>query len=198
MATRISDADRATRDAPADSGVVGGPGKPSGDSPVVPSILAAWVLSIGIDLFLHAGLLARLYLEPSPFLLPANEAFRRIPLGYLTFLILTVGLFWLIRRLRFRGFAAGFLFAAGAGAVAWGALVLGLYSISTANPTLLAGWWIGQTTELAFAGGVLAAAENRVPLRRIWIAVGAAVIALAAATVALQSLGFAPAMRVVS
>jgi hypothetical protein len=57
------------------------------------SIAAAWVLSVGIDLFLHGGLLARLYAEPSPFVLLAEDAFRRIPLGYLTFLILTVGLF---------------------------------------------------------------------------------------------------------
>jgi hypothetical protein len=79
----------------------------SGHSAAVLSIAAAWVLSIGIDLFLHAGLLAHLYVEPSPFLLPAEDAFRRIPLGYLTFLMLTIGLFWLLRRLQVRGFTAG-------------------------------------------------------------------------------------------
>ena len=52
-------------------------------------IAAAWILSLGFDLFLHAGLLAHLYVEPSPFLLPPEEAFRRIPFGYLTFLIFT-------------------------------------------------------------------------------------------------------------
>lgn len=128
------------------------PGGPAGRSAAVLSMAAAWALSIGIDLFLHAGLLARLYVEPSPFLLPAQDAFRRIPLGYLTFLILTVGLFWLLRRLRIRGFTAGFRLAAVAGAVVWGAPVLGLYSISTANPGLLIGWWIGQTVELSVAG----------------------------------------------
>jgi hypothetical protein len=94
--------------------------------------------SVGIDLFLHGGLLARPYVEPSPFLLPAEDAFRRIPLGYLTFLILTIGLFWLLRRLHVRGVAAGF--RAVAGAVVWGALVLGLYSFSTASQSLLIGW----------------------------------------------------------
>lgn len=34
-------------------------------------------------------------------------------------------------------------------------------------------------------------------LKRVWTVVGVAVVALAAATVALQSLGFAPAMKVV-
>lgn len=173
------------------------PSGTSGRSAAVLSIAAAWVLSIGIDLFLHGGLLAHLYVVPSPFLLPAQDAFRRIPLGYLTCLILTIGLFWFIRRLQIQGFTAGFRLAAVAGAVVWGALVLGLYSISTANPSLLTGWWIGQTVELAFAGGVLGSAASGVPLRRVWIVVGVAVVALAAATVALQTLGLAPAMKVV-
>lgn len=161
------------------------------------SIVAAWILSIGIDVFLHGGLLARLYVEPSPFLLSAEEAFRRIPLGYLTFLILTVGLFWLLRRLGIRGFSAGFRLGALAGAVVWGALVVGLYSISTARPSLLLGWWIGQSVELGFAGGVLGAVANGVPVKRVWVAVAVGLVVLAAATVALQSLGLAPAMKVV-
>lgn len=173
------------------------PVEPSGNLAAVLSIAAAWVLSLAIDLFLHGGLLARLYVEPSPFLLPAGDASRRIPLGYLTFLILTIGLFWLVRRLQVRGFAAGFRLGAVAGGVVWGALVFGLYSISTASLTLLTGWWIGQTVELGFAGAVLGAAANGVPLKRVWATVGIAVVLLAAATVALQSLGFAPAMKVV-
>lgn len=152
---------------------------------------------MGIDVYLHGGLLARLYVEPSSFLLPAEDAFRRIPLGYLTFLILTIGLFWLFRRLHVRGAAAGFRLGAVAGAVAWGALVLGLYSISTASPSLLAGWWMGQSVELAFAGAVLGAVTDGVSLKRVWAIVGVAVVALAAATVALQSMGLAPAMKVV-
>jgi hypothetical protein len=159
------------------------------------TIVAAWVLSVGIDLFLHGGLLARLYVEPSPFLLPSEVAFRRIPLGYLAFLILTVGLFWLLRALHVRGISAGFRLGAGAGLVTWGALALGLYSISTVSVNLLAGWWIGQTVELGFAGALLGAAANRVPLKRIWTVVGVAVVVLAGATVALQSLGLAPAMK---
>lgn len=178
--------------------VVADPMESCGHSAAVFPIAAAWVLAMGIDLFLHAGLLAHLYVEPSPFLLPAQDAFRRIPLGYLTFLVLTIGLFWLLCRLRIRGFVAGFRLAAVAGAVVWGALVLGLYSISTAELDLLIGWWIGQTVELAFAGGLLGAVANQVPLRRVWMFVGIAIVALAAATIALQSLGLAPAMKVVS
>jgi len=168
----------------------------SGTVATLLSIAAAWVLSVGIDLFLHAGLLAHLYVERSPFLLPAEDAFRRIPLGYLTFLVLTAGLFWLMRRLHVRGLGAGFRLGALAGAIVWGALVLGLFSISTARVRLLTGWWVGQTAELAFAGAVLGAAANRVSARRIWLIVSVAVVVLVAATVALQSLGLAPAMKI--
>jgi hypothetical protein len=169
----------------------------AGSSRAMLSVAAAWFLSIGFDLFLHGGLLAGQYVEPSPFLLPAEEAFRRIPLGYLSFLILTVGLFWLLRRLGVRGAMPGFRAGAAAGAVVWGATVVGLYSISTASLPLLAGWWIGQTVELGLAGAVLGAAANRVPLKRIWAIVAAAVVLFVAGTITLQSLGLAPAMKVV-
>ena len=160
------------------------------------SIGAAWVLSVGVDLFLHAGLLARLYAEPSPFLLPAEEAFRRIPLGYLTFLVLTAALFWFLRRLDVRGALAGFRYGAAAGAVVWGALTVGLFSFSTATLPILAGWWVGQTVELGLAGAVLGAAANGAPLKRIWWIVAASFVALVVVTIVLQSLGLAPPMKV--
>ena len=161
------------------------------------SVAAAWILSVGFDLLLHGGLLAGLYIEPSPFLLAPEEAFRRIPLGYLAFLVLTMGLFWLLRRLGVRGSISGFRYGVATGAVVWGALVVGLYSISTATLPLLAGWWIGQTVELGLAGSVLGAAANRVSLKRIWAIVAVAVVAFATGTIMLQSLGLAPAMKVV-
>jgi hypothetical protein len=180
-----------------DQAVVTGRAESSGRLVALSSIAAAWVLSVAIDLFLHAGLLARVYVEPSPFLLPAEDAFRRIPLGYLTFFILTIGLFWLLRRLNVRGIRAGFRLGAVVGATVWGALVLGLYSISTASLSLLVAWWVGQTAELAFAGAVLGAAADRVSLKRIWAVVSLVLVVLVAATVTLQSLGLAPAMKVV-
>jgi hypothetical protein len=160
-------------------------------SRMVLSVAAAWLLSLGFDFFLHGGLLARLYVEPSPFLLGPEDALRRIPLGYLTFLILTVALYWFLRRLEVRGAAAGFRYGAAAGAVIWGALVIGLYSITTGRPTVLAAWWIGQTIELGLAGAVIGAGEAGAPLRRIWTIVAAAVLVLAAVTIVLQSTGLA-------
>ena len=166
-------------------------------SRVVSAVAAAWMLSLGFDVFLHGGLLARLYVEPSPFLLGPEPAFRRIPIGYLAFLVLALALYWLVARLGVRGAVAGARQGIAAGAVVWGAMGLGLYSISTASLPLLAGWWIGQTMELGLAGAVFGAAANGTSLKRIWVLVMVAVVACVAATVVLQSLGLAPPMKVV-
>jgi hypothetical protein len=139
--------------------------------------------------------LATLYVKPSPFLLEPQDAFRRIPLGYLAFLILTIGLYWLFRKLDVRGLVNGFKLGATAGFVVWGAVVVGLYSISTIELSLAIGWWLGQTLELGFAGAVLGAAANGTPLKRIWILVGITILACVALTVVLQSIGWAPAMQ---
>jgi hypothetical protein len=141
--------------------------------------------------------LARLYVGASPFLLQPEAAFRRIPLGYLSFLVLTLGLYWLFHRLDIRGGISGFRYGGSVGLAVWGSLVVGLYSISTAGLPLLMGWWMGQTIELGLAGTVLGAAAAGVSLKRIWITVVLAVIGCIAGTVILQALGLAPAMRVV-
>ena len=70
-------------------------------------VAAAWVLALGFDFLLHGGLLAPLYAGESPFLLPPETAFARIPAGYLAFLLLAAGLLWLFRRLDVRGWRKG-------------------------------------------------------------------------------------------
>jgi hypothetical protein len=148
---------------------------------------------IGVDLFLHAGLLAPLYDWESPFLLAPELAFIRIPVGYVAFLILAAALVWLMPRVGIRGSRRGAILGAGAGAVVWGALVLGLWSISTADPLLLAGWWIGQTLELAFAGYLIGAALAGTRIRLLALQVGAVMVVGAGSAVLLQSLGYAAA-----
>ena len=160
-----------------------------------PAVLTAWFLSVGVDLFLHGGLLARLYAVPSGFVLPANQAFRRIPFGYLAFLLLTSALFWSCRRGDVRGVGAGWRHGFVIGIVVWGALALGLYSISTAGVPLLLGWWLGQAVELGVAGGVIGGLAAGVSFRRMLLLVALIVFVLLALTVALQNLGMAPAMR---
>ena len=53
-------------------------------------IFISWLSMLGFDFLLHAGILAKIYTKPSPFLLVAEQAFIRIPLGYLSFLVFAV------------------------------------------------------------------------------------------------------------
>jgi tryptophan-rich sensory protein len=117
--------------------------------------LLAWMSMIGFDFFLHAGVLAPLYAVENPFLLPPERAFALIPIGYLSFLGLAILLIWLMAKISIRDWKKGALFGLQLGLFAWGSLVLGLYSIATASPVLLLGWFLGQTIELGIAGAVV-------------------------------------------
>ncbi|HUV28132.1 MAG TPA: hypothetical protein VMW34_12270 [Anaerolineales bacterium] len=61
--------------------------------------LLSWLSVIGLDFLLHASILASLYVEPHPFLLPPERAFTLIPYGYLSFLIFVILVVWLIVKL---------------------------------------------------------------------------------------------------
>jgi hypothetical protein len=56
----------------------------------VATVALSWLAMVGVDVVLHAGLLAPLYDWDSPFLLRPEEAFVRIPVGYLGFLVLAI------------------------------------------------------------------------------------------------------------
>ena len=150
--------------------------------------LMALLAVLGFDLFLHGGLLARLYVSETPFLLPAAEAFRRIPLGYLSFAILIVLLEWLVIRLRIVGAAGGFAFGVKLGGLIWGALALGLVSISSARPLLLLWWAIGQSVELGIAGAVVASGLHTDRMRRLVVNVLIIFVVCVAAGIVLQNL----------
>ena len=156
----------------------------------------AWLAMLGFDFLLHAGLLAGLYVQPSPFLLPPMAAFRLIPLGYLSFLLSAVLLAWLMMRLKLTGWRAGAIFGLELGGLAWGSFVLGLLSVSTASLSLGAGWFIGQTLEMALAGAVVGSGLAGVRLRRLFGRVIAFVLLSVIATIILQTLGVAPTTRI--
>jgi hypothetical protein len=152
----------------------------------------AWLSMIGSDFFLHAGVLAHLYLEPSPFLVPPERAFALIPVGYLSFLGLAILLTWLMARLGIQGWCQGGIFGLQLGAFALGSFNLGLLSISTARPALLAGWFFGQTVELGIAGMVVGSGFAVPRLGRVFVKVLAFVMGAFALTVLLQNVGLAP------
>ena len=133
--------------------------------------LLAWLSVIGFDFLLHASILAPLYAAPHPFLLPPERAFALIPIGYLSFLIIAILIVWLMLKLEIANWRAGFLFGLKLGALVWGAVVIGLISISTAPHLLMVGWFIGQTLETGIAAIVVGAGLGAVKLRRLtaWV-----------------------------
>ena len=133
--------------------------------------LLSWLSMIGFDFFLHAGVLAPLYVEETTFLLPPERAFALIPVGYLSFLGLAILLVWLMTKLGLQGWRKGAIFGLQLGLLAWGSLVLGLFSISTASPILLSGWLLGQTAELGFAGAIAGHGFAQRKLRQLFLAV---------------------------
>jgi hypothetical protein len=155
-----------------------------------------WISMLGIDFFLHAGLLAKLYAQPSPFLLPPEDAFRLIPIGYLSFLLLDVLILWLIIRLQIAGWQRGLSFGLIIGGLIWGAMTLGLLSISTASPGLMLGWFAGQVVELGVAGAVIGSGLAGTPLRKILVRVIVLILALVVATFIMQNIGLAPAVTI--
>lgn len=157
------------------------------------TIALTWLAMLGVDFFLHAGLLAPLYDWDSPFLLRPEVAFVRIPTGYLGFLVLAAALVWLFRRLHVDGGRAGAMLGGAFGAVTWGALSLGLWSISTAEPGLLAGWWVGQTIALGVGGFVAGSILAGARLRAVAWKVAAIIIVAAISAVVLQVVGYATA-----
>ena len=157
--------------------------------------LLSWLTMLGADFFFHGGLLAKLYAEPSPFLLPPEESFRRIPLGYLAALLFCALLVGLMLNLGLSGWRKGLSFGILLGALAGGTSALGLYSISTAELSLLAGWFISQTVEMGLAGAVAGSGLAGQRLRTLFVRVVALVLLLMVLTIAMQSVGLAPAAQ---
>ena len=161
------------------------------------TLFSAWIVTIGFDFFLHGGLLARIYTQESPFLLPAESAFARIPLGYASFLILLILLNWLAEIAGVNDRKSGFTFGLKIGLTAWGAFTLGLYSISTAGIALLVGWWLGQALELGLAGFVIGVCREGTGKKKVVLWVIGFIFLMLILTIALQIIGVAKPMKTV-
>lgn len=158
--------------------------------------LLGWFSMVGIDFFLHGGLMAAFWVDGSPFLLPPTQAFALIPVGYAAFMLLAALLLWLMVQLEVVGWQQGLLFGLKLGALMWGALTLALLSATTAELDLLLGWFLGQTVELAVGGAVIGSALAGARRSRLFVIVLLMSLLLAAVTIVLQSLELAPAVRI--
>jgi hypothetical protein len=158
-------------------------------------VLAMWLGMVAVDLLLNAGLFSPLFLRPSSFLLSPDKLFRRIPFGYLDFLLLAVLLLWLMGRLGVRGARAGLRAGVVAGALSGCAFLLGLYSVSTADAVLLVAWFVAGTAQLGMAGCIGGAGLAGTRPARLLGLTFALLVAAVSLTAIMQTYGVAVALR---
>jgi len=133
----------------------------------------SWLTMIGFDFLLHGGILAGIYTQDSPFLLDLQSAFYYIPIGYLSFLLLSILLYWLQIQLDIRTMIDGLKFGLVTGLLIWGSFMMGLFSIATAPLNLLIGWFLGQSLEMAIGAGVIGACLEHNDLKTVgkWVGI---------------------------
>ena len=133
-----------------------------------------------------------MFFEPSPFLLAPEDLFLRIPLGYLAFLLMTGLLVWLMTALLISGWLAGARFGLLVGVVVHGSGALALASASTARPSFLVVWFLGQSIQAGVAGAVIGLGLATESLRRLAAGVLVLDVVLVGTTVFMQAFGVVP------
>ena len=155
-------------------------------------VAVVWLAMLGADFLLNAGLFAGLYRDAGGFVLPAAEAFRRIPLGYLAFLVVAFGVVELAHRLGAGGLRAGFRLGVVLGGIVGAVWALALYSIATLPPALAAGFAVTWFALLVVASTVAAAGLSRARVGGLALRVAGFDVACLVTVVALQSAGVVP------
>ena len=158
-------------------------------------ILLSWLGFIGFDLFLHAGLLAKLYHEDNPAILPPLDAFYLIPVGYFAFFLYCVFLYWLILTTKISDRIAIIKFSVMVGVFLGIASTLAQVSILQVNELLLIGWGIGFIIEIFIAGTIIAYALTGYSHKKLFYLVILFDFALFIITVVMQNIGLAPPLE---
>ena len=151
------------------------------------AIILAWILSIAIDFFLNGGLFASYFGSGDPFIVSPSEAFVRIPLGYISLLLLILILAYLIEKAPVSTINGGLKLSLAYAVAVASSSVLGLWSITLAPATFLLIWFVDQILELSVAGAVLSMVKIS-PSKHVTRYVAIAVVALLAGGVTLQNL----------
>lgn len=156
--------------------------------------LVVWLAMVGLDFVLNAALFAGMYHEGGAFMLAPGEAFRRIPFGYLAFLLMAAGVVELAFRLGVTTLSQGIRLGAATGAVLGAAWSLGLYSIATVSPQVALAFAVIWFALFIVAGAVAAAGLGRASLRGLTLRVAGIDVLGAIAVVVLQSFGVVPTL----
>jgi len=114
----------------------------------------------------------------------------------MSFLLMAILLTWMMEKLEIVGKSRGLVFGLKFGGMVWGALILGLLSISMADMALLLGWLIGQPLELGVAGAVVGGGLSGERLKRVFVAVLTFTISSVIITILYQNFFLAPVVSI--
>ena len=152
-------------------------------------VLLSWLGVLGIDFLAYGGVFAGLFQEGNGFFLSPLELFRRIPAGYLSFLLMVGFLVWLMVRFDTRGGRDGLKLGCLVGAVVGASHLMGLWSIAPAPLRLLLIWWGVQVVELGVGGAIAGTAFSGVPFWKLTLIVVVGVMVMFVATIVMQNTG---------
>jgi hypothetical protein len=155
--------------------------------------LVAWLTMLGLDFLLNGAVFAGIYQGDGPFMLAPAEAARRIPFGYLAFLMLAAGMVEIAYRTGVRHVADGLRLGLAIGG-AFGAIwALGLYSIATVEASSAIAFAMIWIALAALGSSAAAAGLATSNLRRLLLLAVLFDVACVALVIGLQSLGVVPA-----
>ena len=157
---------------------------------IIPSVFFAWLVFLTIDFLAHATLLRSIWEPGHPALKAKEDLFSFIPLGYLSFLILTLLVGWLYKRIFGSEGSAikGLLFGAAFGILFAFSTGLGWYSFLSLPLDIVIWASLVYFVELAAVGLVFGLLMHPVSVRkRIWLLTGFVILSFVIAIV-LQNL----------
>jgi hypothetical protein len=157
-------------------------------------VLASGILMMALDLFLNAGVFAKVWLEPSPFLLDPQQLFRRIPLGYIAFFLEAGVYVWLTMRIGAKTWKQGCILGLIVGGLLNIASTFGLRSGTTASWPILLVWLVGGTALTTGACSMTGLSSERGEKRALLSGILALVVAFILIVV-LQNTGLVPIRR---
>jgi hypothetical protein len=168
------------------------PPRPSTLSKRIRVALITWLAMLGLDFLLNGALFARMYQEGGTFILAPTDAFRRIPLGYLAFLILALSVVEITHRLRVARIGDGVRLGLVIGGVFGGTWSLSLYSIATLSAQVALAFAAIWLALLTLAAAVAASGLAQTSLRGLALRVISFDVLCVVAVIALQSFGVVP------
>lgn len=150
---------------------------------------------LGLDFLLNGAVFAPMYQAGGGFMLAPAEAFRRIPLGYLAFLILAAAIVEIAYRLRVTrvagGVRLGFVIGGALGAL-WSLSLLSIATLAIQVALAFAVIWLALSV---LGSAVSAAGLTQDSLRGLMLRVVAFDVLCAVTVIALQSLGVVPTLK---